>query len=251
MSALIFLNYVGWLAPLKRAARGILVIPVVRLNALTVAGRDLWQIFAQRRGIIEEHARCVSDGERKEFLEAQVKILTEENEELQKQAAFKVKARFPSVGARVIGISPESGEKSVLIDAGEDDGVKPQQPVVTKEGILVGKVDKTERDISFVRLLNDNQNKVAAVVLNNDKSMGVVEGGYGISVRMKFIPRHEAVLIGDQVVTSGLESNVPRGLLIGVIAAVENEAYQPFQEAILTPAVDLSKLLLVSVLLTE
>jgi rod shape-determining protein MreC len=65
---------------------------------------------------------------------------------------------------------------------------------------------------------------------------------------MNFIPRNETVLVGDKIVTSGLEKTFPRGLLIGEVAVAENEAYQPFQQAVLTAAADLSKLSIVSVL---
>ena len=115
----------------------------------------------------------------------------------------------------------------------------------------MGKITKVEKQLAVVRLISDNQIKVAATVLNNERSLGVVEGGYGLSVRMSFIPRNEVVQVGDQIITSGLELNIPRGLLIGSVAAVENEPYQPFQQAVLTPAADLAKLTLVSVLLTN
>ena len=65
---------------------------------------------------------------------------------------------------------------------------------------------------------------------------------------MDFIPRNEVVLVGDMVVTSGLEETIPRGLLIGEVAVAQNEAYQPFQQAVLTPSTDLTKLFIVSVL---
>jgi rod shape-determining protein MreC len=122
---------------------------------------------------------------------------------------------------------------------------------VVEEGILIGKVIKTEKDISIVRLLSDNQSKVAATIINREKSLGIVEGGYGLSVRMNFIPRNETVKTGDLVVTSGLQEDTPRGLLIGKVAAIENEAYQPFQQAILTPSADYSRFVYISIILTK
>jgi rod shape-determining protein MreC len=59
---------------------------------------------------------------------------------------------------------------------------------------------------------------------------------------MNYIPQNEIIKVGDMVITSGLEENVPSGLLIGVIEAVEKEAYQPFQKAVITPSVDLTKI---------
>ena len=54
--------------------------------------------------------------------------------------------------------------------------------------------------------------------------------------------------MNDSVVTSGLESGIPRGLLIGKVEAVEKEAYQPFQKAVLTSLINLEKISLVSII---
>jgi rod shape-determining protein MreC len=68
---------------------------------------------------------------------------------------------------------------------------------------------------------------------------------------MQFVPRNEIIHIDDQIITSGLEKGIPRGLLIGRVAEVENEAYQGFQKITLVPATDLAKLNLVTVLIFE
>jgi rod shape-determining protein MreC len=112
---------------------------------------------------------------------------------------------------------------------------------------MIGKIIQVERDISVARLVNDNQSSVGATMLNRDRSLGVVEGGFGISLQMNLIPRDEVVQIGDSIVTSGLEEFIPRGLVLGTVASIENEAYKPFQKAIVTPGVDLSKLTIVSI----
>jgi cell shape-determining protein MreC len=55
-------------------------------------------------------------------------------------------------------------------------------------------------------------------------------------------------MVGDQIVTSGQDLEIPKGLLIGKVVSVENEAYQPFQQAILEPAVNLEKLIDVTII---
>ena len=56
--------------------------------------------------------------------------------------------------------------------------------------------------------------------------------------------------IGDVVVTSGLEEGMPRGLLIGTVEAVEKEAHQPFQTAVIKPFISFSKITLASILIS-
>jgi cell shape-determining protein MreC len=57
--------------------------------------------------------------------------------------------------------------------------------------------------------------------------------------------------VDDQVITSGNEPLVPRGLLLGKVEQVQNQASQGFQDISILPVVDLNKLTIVSVLLTH
>lgn len=247
---LLVLGSVGGLSFLQRPLRFILSPFVISINELSVKTADGYRLFKNQREFFDAFQKCQEDSQNKNVVEAELKILQEENVELKKQAGFFEKNNLARVIARVIGKNMDSTEKTIVIDKGAEAGLKENQAVIAGGGILVGKISSLQPDIAMVRLVNDNRSKIAATVLNKDKSLGVVEGGYGLSVRMSFIPRNEAVSVGDQIVTSGLEKEFPRGLLIGTVAAVENEAYQPFQEAVLAPAVDISKLILVSVLVS-
>lgn len=179
---------------------------------------------------------------------ASLKLLQDENNELRSQLNFFSTQKFVHIGSEVIGRNIEPLGSTLIINRGKKDGVQTGNAVVISQGVLIGKIAKVEEESSLVRLLNDNQSKVAATIVNHDKSLGVIEGGYGISVRMNFIPQQEDVRVGDLIVTSGLEAGMPRGLLIGNVAAVEKEAYEPFQRAILSPAAALSSISLVSVI---
>jgi rod shape-determining protein MreC len=179
---------------------------------------------------------------------ANIKILQDENIELRNQLNFFTTQKFVHVGAEVIGRNIEPLGSTLIINRGAKDGLKDGNAVVISNGILIGKVAKVEEESSLVRLLNDNQSKVAATILNHEKSLGVIEGGFGISVRMNFIPQQEDVRVGDMIITSGLEQGMPRGLLIGNVAAIEKEAYEPFQTATLSPAASLSSVAFVSVI---
>ncbi|PIT88799.1 MAG: rod shape-determining protein MreC [Candidatus Magasanikbacteria bacterium CG10_big_fil_rev_8_21_14_0_10_36_32] len=248
---LIFFNYLGWLNPIKSGIRAIFVPIFVKSAQFSVGLKDGYAFFKDKETFFDTYRECEADRQDKQLIEAQIKTLENENSELRQLLNFKDQSDILVLGAQVIGKNVEGAEKTIIIDKGSEAGTKIDQPVIVGNGILIGKIIKAEKDISIVRLINDSQLKIAATVLNHDHSLGVVEGGYGLSVKMNFIPRNEVVVIGDQIITSGLEMNIPRGLLIGNITAVENESYQPFQEAILTPSTDLSKPYIVSVLLTN
>lgn len=248
---IVFARYLGWLNFIDNGARFLLIPISTKINQWRVSFADSYKYFSDRDKIINQSNQCATDNQNLATANVKLKSLEQENIELRKLLNFFHRRNFTMITADVVGKNTNSAEKMIIIDAGESAGIKIGQPVIAGDGILIGTIAKTEPAMSLVRLINDNQSKIAATILNKDGSLGVVEGGYGLSVRMNFIPRNESVLIGDQIITSGLEQNMPRGLLIGEVAVAENEAYQPFQQAVLTPATDLSRLITVGVLVSN
>lgn len=244
-------NLLGWLDFLKNGLRKIFIPIFTKTNEISVQMGEEYAFFKDRQSFFNAYHECGQTKQQMDLDAAKVKILEEENLALKEVLKFKQETGYQIATARVIGKNIESTEQTILIDKGAEAGLKIDQPVIANNGILVGKTVKVESGMSIVRLINDNRSKVAATILNSERSIGVVEGGYGLSIKMNFIPRNETVMIGDQVITSGLEENMPRGLLIGAVTAIENETYQPFQDAVLSPGIDLSKLTVVSVLLTN
>jgi len=210
-----------------------------------------WSKFTAEAGIsfnnlFEQNQACISKLRSLAVNQTDFKQIKEENNILRAQLNF-VKAKKSFVTADVVG--KEMGLSNVIIiNRGEVSGLKIDQPVIAGEGFLVGKVVKVEKDMAFIRLLSDNQSKIAAAVLNKIKTMGVVSGEHGLSLNLGMVPQTEELDVGDEVVTSGLELKMPRGLLIGKIQTIQKQSYEPFQSAALEPFVGLSKLSIVTVL---
>lgn len=178
-------------------------------------------------------------------------ILVEENNALREKLLFtKRTGRIPLI-SYVVGKTIDNTGNTLIIDKGARDGVQEESAVIVGDGILVGKIAKVNPRTAIVRLINDPHSKIAATVLNADKSIGLVEGGFGISVKLTTVLQTEVLKEGDLIITSGLEETVPRGLLIGQITRVEKEDYRPFQEGIIQPADSLARLTLVGVLPPE
>lgn len=245
---IIVANYFNWFSGVKYFLRGIFTPIFTNANQLGVKIGDNYQFFKNKEVFFETYNKCLNTAQDKETVDAKNKILEEENIELKKQVNFLQRTAHKTLTVNVVGRNADSIEKTAIINAGQNQGFKVGLPVIVGDGVLVGRITKVEDELSVVRLLNDNQSKILATLLNKERSLGVVEAGFGTSVRMGFIPRNEVVMVGDQIVTSGQDLEIPKGLLIGKVVSVENEAYQPFQQAILEPAVNLEKLIDVTVI---
>jgi rod shape-determining protein MreC len=57
-----------------------------------------------------------------------------------------------------------------------------------------------------------------------------------------YIPQTDPVHVTDLVLTSGLSEIYPEGLLVGKVTRVERKDADPFQAAVIEPAVEMDKL---------
>lgn len=206
--------------------------------------------FISRRALSVEKEACQSQLRQSYLDQTKLALLQQENQSLREQLNF-LKNAPAAVMAEVVGQNDDKTLPALFINRGEANGLKVGEPVVAENGFLIGRLIKVEKNLSVIRLITDNQSRVAAAVLNQEKTQGVVEGEHGLSLKMTMIPQNEIIKIDDLIVTSGLESNLPRGLIIGKVEIIQKELYEPFQSAILRPLIDFNRVTIVSVLKIE
>lgn len=200
--------------------------------------RDL---FRENKELNERIAALLK--EKSEFLTEK-----EENTFLREQLNFSKKLNYDFEVSNVIGKDVDNIQNTIIIDKGARNGLLVGQPVVADAGILIGKVLKVNKNSAVVLLINDDLSKVAAKIQNQARTMGVIEGEYGLGMKMKLIPQLEMIKAGDVIVTAGLEQGVPAGILIGQVERVTNAPEELFQEATIKSAVEFNKVTLVNVI---
>lgn len=245
---IIVLHYTRILEPVEQ---GILRItnPIIRsVSRLGTRLTTLQNYFAQKKELVTRVETLETALEKAEQNSANRQLLEEENQELRTQLEFKKRSGYRNIIAYVVGKTIDNTANTIIIDKGSIDGIGLFSAVIVGDGILVGKIAKVGPHTSIVRLINDPQSKIAATVLNGDRSIGIIEGGFGISVNLTNVIQQENLEVGTLIVTSGLEENVPRGLLIGTLQSIHKEDYKPFQEGVIEPAASLSRLTVVGVI---
>ncbi len=163
-----------------------------------------------------------------------------ENERLRKLLAFKEKYLASGVSAEVIARDTTSEYQTIRINKGGDVGLKIRMPVMTPEGI-VGQLITVWQHYSDVLLLTD-QNHAIDIIVQRSRARGVVKGGDRLKCEIHYLARTDDVVVGDVLVSSGIEGIFPKGLLIGAIGRIEKKKFGVSQRVIVLPAVDLSKL---------
>ncbi len=152
----------------------------------------------------------------------------------------------PKLIARVIGKNPGGWSSTILVDKGNRDGVERHQPVLSSQG-LVGHVVEVFHSSCKVLLLTDPNCKVA-VIVQEGRAQGVVQGDSEEGCVLKYVEHTADIKKGDIVITSGNSAIYPKGLLVGRIEDVKNTSGALFQWARVAPETDLRKLEEVTIL---
>ncbi len=236
------LHYIGWIKPVEnlliRAVSPVqeraysLSLGIISFKGDWLTKRDLLAENKSLRGQLIDFQMDLS----------RINSLQEENDLLKQELNFVKESGHKYVSAKIItGVSDPLSE-SVIINRGSSDGIAKGLAVVTGGGIMVGKVSEVQSNFSKVLLLTDNKSKVAATIQNINHTAGLVEGQFGLSFAMTNIPQDEPIKPGDLVVTSGLEGQIPKNLLIAKIERVDKIESEIFKTAILDPIVPLGNL---------
>jgi rod shape-determining protein MreC len=195
-----------------------------------------------------DNAALLAENERLKNENAQSEEIRRENELLTGLLQLRAGFDYQTVAATVIARESSEFRRLVVLDQGTDDGIAVGDVAIAAGGALAGRVTEVTADSAKVVLLTDGEFKVIGQLVTT-AGTGEVIGQLGAGVLvMRQIDSSEAVTVGDEVVTAGIElgggvrSPYPKGLLLGQVIDVRRDANDVVQTAYLQPAADLDKL---------
>ncbi|MDX1763064.1 MAG: rod shape-determining protein MreC [bacterium] len=210
------------------------------LSQVALGAREAWSGYFRLVHVKEENRALmerVALLENKLHEQQEVKL---ENERLRKLLAFQESVPFTLLPSKVIGKGFNSWSRTLLINQGRSAGVVEGMAVVRPEGV-VGRVLTVSPNFSLVQLIIDSNSDIPAI-FQRTRAEGIVEGKISNQCRVKYLNRIADVQEGDIVISSGLGGVYPKGLIVGSVFSVQKKPYGLFQEVIITPAVDFSRM---------
>ena len=176
-----------------------------------------------------------------------LKALTEENQQLKKLLELKKEKQFNLVVSNIISRDPVN-RNILIIDAGLDQDIEKGQAVVVDNGIIIGKIIDVSTDSAKIRLLTDKFTKLAVNVGNQAQISGLLSGSLGLVMDLSYVPQDQDIRKDDLVVTADLDVDIPAGLVVGRVEAVEFSEGEVFKQATVSPLVDYDTLAIVAVI---
>jgi rod shape-determining protein MreC len=206
------------------------------------------EAYVDLRGAKEEARRL---GEENAKLAVQLQVagqLVQENERLRALLDFSRQGELKFLMAEVQSADPSFLYRSVRLARGEKDGVAPGMAVVAAAG-AVGMVMRTVSDASDVLLVTDPNANLDVIVARN-RRRGILVGGAGNIMQFKYFDRGTRLLVGDEIITSGLTGAFPRGIAVGRVSRIRVESDGVTQTIEVEPAVNFAEVSEALILLT-
>ena len=250
VALLIFFHIIGWMRPIENLFSRALTPFFSGLYSLGTNIKHIYEKQTDKRDLGKINNDLTETVNRLSVENAKLKALEEENATLRDYLKFLAKNEYKYILGNVISRGDFSGSgESIIIDKGSKDGISKGLAVGSSFGVVIGKVMDVKDNISEIYLSTNPKCKLAAAIQNTDKTSGVTQGELGLTVKMDFIPQTDKLKIGDNVITSGLEPNIPRGIIIGKVDKIVQENNDLWQSASLEPLFGQKDLVIVSVLL--
>lgn len=168
-----------------------------------------------------------------------------ENEWLKQYLELKrVNHTFELANAKIVGRETTNTRTVYTFDRGSAVGIEKNMPVITADGV-VGYVTEVGLTWSKAVAITDDRSAVG-VYTERTGAIGVLCGTYELSFEGKCeLTCTEAdadIKVGDRVLTSGLGSVYPEGLLVGEVSEVYIDEYDRSLHAIVVPYVTFESL---------
>jgi len=208
--------------------------------------RTSWDDYLALQSVRSDNEQLRNEVAQLQVALQQQRALAQQSRTLVDLLKLREGTKLDTVAAGVIAGSASPDFRTLTIDKGSADGLRPDMAVIAPAGV-VGRIITPSARAAKVQLLID-RNAAAGAIVERSRAQGVVEGTGG-SLQLNYVSGTADVKSGDVVSTSGIDGIYPKGFVIGQIESVERVA-GAFGAIVIRPAVDFSSIEAVLVVTT-
>ena len=244
VAAALLLMLADWRFGLLGSTRAILTDVAAPFYWLTsVPGRlGDWagETFGSRAALLEENRALRAEALVLRARSQRLAALAAENVRLRELLNSTALLEENVLVAEIIGVSPDPGSQTVVINKGGAHGLHAGLAVIDAYG-LFGQVVECGRYSCRVLLITDATHAMPAQVLRNGVRV-IIEGNGRIdSMDVNHVAPTMDVRPGDLLVSSGLGQRFPGGYPVCVVESVTNDPGRPFAAVTARPSAQLDR----------
>lgn len=230
LSVVLRVSPVEWREAAASSIRGTLLAPLLAVQhqaELQKGARARFSAVVSERDSVAQAASSIA-------------MLREENMRLRELLDLEERLGFGHVSAEVLHQTLPTDGLTLVLSAGNDQGVRPLAPVVSPAG-LVGLIESVDAKTSVAVIWAHPDFRASAMTLDL-AVLGIVaprghEGPNTMLMELRGVPYRDRVPPGTKIYTSGVGGVYPRGILIGTVLDVAKEGEGWTRSYVVKPAV--------------
>ncbi|PTB21519.1 rod shape-determining protein MreC [Trinickia symbiotica] len=218
--------------------RAVLDIGLYPLQRAALVPRDMivdaTSFVVSTATLRRDNAKLSSDNLRLSVQANRTASLAAENAHLRALLALREQTGVQTTPAEIQYDMRDPFTQKVVIGRGSQQSVEEGSPVVTEDG-MIGQVTRVFPMQSEVTLLTDKDQAVPVQIVRTGLR-GVVYGTpAGNALELRFVPISADIVVGDELVTSGLDGIYPPGLPVAKVVRVDKLADTAFARVVCVP----------------
>lgn len=224
-----------------RNALGVVIYPLQLAVSLPVRLVDsIAETFSTRGHLMQDNARLRDENLLLRSKVQRFDALEKENSRLRVLLDSSSDLGEEVVVAEVIAIETNARRRQIIINKGIRDHVYVGQPIADSDGIL-GQIAEVGRFVSTAILLTDARHAIPVQINRNGLRALATGDQEGEVLSLSFVPNNADVVVGDLVVSSGLDHRFPAGYPVGEVVDVNLETSEPFASIRVKPAAHIGR----------
>ena len=196
----------------------------VRWGKSAIGGvRDILTVYSQNKQLREENQLLI--GWKNTALK-----LAADKKELEKALNYVPSKEVSYLTARIMADTGGTFARTLIVQAGSENGLKKGAVAVFPEGML-GRIVEVGTSVSRLLELTDYTSRIP-VMVGDERFLCILTGDNTDYPKLISIPEGAEISVGDRVITSGHAGVFPSGIAIGTVISVDGEiAVQPYVNA--------------------
>ena len=184
-------------------------------------------LLQQNQSLKSENLRLMARLQRFQSLESEnfrLRALLQSSERLEQRVLV----------SELLGMDLDPFRQHLRIDKGERQGAFVGQPVIDARGVM-GQIISTTKESSNVLLISDPNHVTPVEILRNGLRTVAAGTGQADMLRLRYLPDHSDIKIGDELVTSGLGGRFPADYPVATVVKIRKVPGAPFLEIFAKP----------------
>jgi rod shape-determining protein MreC len=170
----------------------------------------------------------------------QLQVLQLENQQLRNLLNLRQQVNYPMQASEIAYVEQDFFKRKIILDKGLTSNVQSGQIVMDDIGI-VGQITHVYPLASEVTLITHKDHAVPVQVLRSGLRAVVFGAGNISELTLRYMPMNADIVVGDELVTSGIDGTYPAGIRVAKVTKVERDPAYPFARIVAVPVAGIDK----------